>query len=318
MTTFGDQVFEFGGAPVGNLLIPPGGIWYFVDGANGVDTNDGLAPTRAKKTLSAAYNLTRDGKNDVVCVLASTSAINETAVIVWSNNLTHCIGLGALSPFAQRTRIVANATGLTPFITISGYGCIFSNLYLWQGQNEAVGNILVTVTSTRNFFNNVHFAGGGHAAQAISGGASLKLDGGQENLFKHCTIGVDTVVAATGMTNLSMTNYADRNVFEDCLFMIYAGSTGTRQVILLTNTAIDRVNIFKRCLFINDCRSFSLASVFTIPASMGSVTNYLLMQDCVSIGADDWDSSNRGILYLNGGTATAGGATGLFQASNST
>ena len=77
-------------------------------------------------------------------------------------------------------------------------------------------------------------------------------------------------------------------------------------------TGIDRWNIFERCYFINDCRSYTVASAFVVPASMTSVTNFLLLKDCVLLGATDWDASDRGVLYLNNGTLTGGGNSGLF------
>ena len=80
--------------------------------------------------------------------------------------------MGAPTHAAQRTRIVCNAADLSPFLTISAYGCIFENLYLWQGQDDVHSLVLCSVTGKRNYFRGVHFAGGGHATQAIDAGAS--------------------------------------------------------------------------------------------------------------------------------------------------
>jgi hypothetical protein len=291
---------------------------YIVDAANGSDSNVGDRWTSPLATVSAAYAKCTTGQHDVVLVLASTSGVSETAAITWSKNLTHLVGLGAPNHMAQRTRIVCGADDLNPFITVSGYGNIFKNLYIWQGRDDVHSLINVKVSGNRNYFENVHFAGGGHATQAIDGGASLSLDGGAENLFKECTIGVDTVAAATGMTNLQLDGGAARNEFEDCKFLLYAGHAGAMHVEVIDSTGFDRFVIFKNCLFINDCRTYTLSTAFSVPASMTSVTNFIFLKDCWSVGATDWDASNRGVLYLSGGTATAGGTTGLFQASNST
>lgn len=298
-------------------MIPPGGTWYFVDGTNGADTNTGLTWTAPLKTIKAAYALTVTGKHDVVCVLAAAAATAELTALAWANNLTHLIGLGAPTSISARTRIACSAVDsgpnpMSPFFTISGYGCIFSNLTFWQGQNDASTLINVSVTGKRNYFNRVHFAGGGHAAQAIDGGASLLIDGGEENLFTHCTFGVDTVVAATGMANLLFDGAASRNVFEDCLFTLYAGHAGAKHVEIVDNDGIGRYTIFKRCLFINDCRTYTLTEVFTIPASMTAETNYILLYDSFCLGATDWDTNDRGVLYLANGTSVGGGNAGLL------
>ena len=315
MTTFADRVYELGGAPLGSA-IPPGGKWFYVDGANGSDSNDGRSPEAALKTISAAYALCTTGKNDVVCVLASTSGINEAAAITWSKNLTHLIGMGAPTHAAQRTRIVCNAADISPFITISGYGCIFENLYLWQGQDDAHSLILVSVTGNRNYFRGVHFAGGGHATQAINGGMSVQISGGSENLFERCTFGVDTVTTATGMCALSFaaTGGAARNVFRDCLFTLYSGHAGTIFVELLGNSGIDRYTIFERCRFIN-LSGTAMTEAINVAAGFDATNKRLLMIDCELIGATDWDTNDRGIVYLNSGTRTGGGNAGILLVS---
>ena len=57
MTTFGDQVFEWGGSPVsGGRHTNPWGTHYFVDATNGADRNDGKTPTTAKATIQDAVD----------------------------------------------------------------------------------------------------------------------------------------------------------------------------------------------------------------------------------------------------------------------
>jgi hypothetical protein len=320
MTTFADKLYEMGGAPVGQTMIPPGGTWYYVDAANGSSSFDGLTPKTAKATIQQAYALTTSGKNDVVCLLASASGTQELTAITWSNNLTHLVGLGSPVHAAQRCRIVCAAadTGsndMSPFFTVSGYGCTFSNVYIWQGQADASTLINVSVTGDRNYFYNVHFAGGGHATQAVDGCMSLQLDGCDENLFRHCTIGVDTVDAATGVACLSVpaTGSAARNVFEECLFTLHAGNSGAMFVELLGNMGIDRYLLFRRCLFIN--LATSMTSAFVLAAGFDATSKRVLLDNCSMIGAGEWDSGNNAILFLNTGTFTGGTNSGFFLVS---
>lgn len=317
MTTFADRVYENGGAAVGNLLIPPGGKWYYVDGANGNDGNDGLTPATAVKTVSTAYGKTITGKNDVVAVIQSTSGISETAAITWSNNLTHLVGLAAPVPVGGRARIVVGAVDLAPFLTISGYGCIFANVQIQSLQADADSKIMVTISGDRNYFENVHFNGGGHATQAVDGGASVKLDGAQECKFKGCTFGCDTAVAGAGYANVIVDTESARDVFEDCIFQMYAGATSCVHVEVADNTGMDRWLIFKDCLFINDCRSYSLVEAFTVPGSMTSVTNYILLRDCWLVGTDDWNHTNTGVVMIGTGTTDGANTNGTFTVSSS-
>lgn len=67
MTTFGDQVFEFGGAPVGSgRFSSPWATHYFVDYDNGSDNNPGKRPDDAKQTIQAAVTAASGG--DVIYV----------------------------------------------------------------------------------------------------------------------------------------------------------------------------------------------------------------------------------------------------------
>jgi hypothetical protein len=276
-------------------IIPPVGTWRYVDGTNGVDTNAGTLWTAPLKTITAGLAAMTTAKHDVLALMAAVAGTSELAAIDWTHNFSHLVGLGAPTGIAQRTRIVCGAKELSPFFTVSGYGNLFSNLYFWQGQDDADSLINVKVSGNRNYFQNVHFAGGGHATQAIDGGASL-LVSGSENLFRRCVIGVDSVVAAAGMANLLFDSYATRNVFEDCIFQIYAGATTVKHVEVVDNIGLDRWNLFKNCLFINSCRTYTLAEVFTIPAAMASVTNYLILNDCDMLGSLQWESAGRDVV----------------------
>jgi hypothetical protein len=285
---------------------------YLVDAANGSDSNPGTSFKAPLATIAAAYALCTANQHDVVLYLASSSGINLSAALTWSKNYTHLIGLCAPTQAAQRARIfqLSTLTGASPLLTISATGCIFKDFYIFQGVDDATSLINVSVTGGRNYFENVHFAGGGHATMAINGGASLHLNAAEENLFRHCTIGVDTIAAATGMAGVLFDGEAHRNVFEDCLFSMYAGHAGAIFAEVVDSTGIDRYTIFKRCLFSNTA-SMAMTQAFAIPAGMGAPRRIYLM-DCALHGATDWDGNDRGVLFQNNGTITVGGNAGTM------
>jgi hypothetical protein len=323
MTTFSDLVYMLGGAPVlAGLPFSKSSKYYFVDPANGSDGNDGLSPATALAGLAAALAKCVANQHDTVFYIAGSSGLTLSAALDWNLNYTHLIGLCAPSHAAQRARIfqLSTLTGASPLITISATGCIWKNLYIFQGVADATSLIDVSVTGGRNYFENVHFAGGGHATQAVDGGASLKLDGAEENLFRHCTIGVDTIAAATGMVALLVDGAAPRNTFEDCLFTLYSGNAGCAFVEIVDNAGFDRYLLFRRCLFINDNTEAGkiLTSAFVIPPGMGSVTHRIILDDCAILGAAEVESNNRGLVYMNRGAITAGGNSGLMQVTNTT
>ena len=303
MTTFNDMVYVAGGLPVmAGLPFSRDAKYYYVDPATGSDSFDGLTPGTALATIAAAEDKCVANRHDTVFYIAGSSSVTLSAALTWDKNYTHLIGIAAPTQVGQRARIfqLSSLTGASPLLNITASGCIFKNFYLFQGVDDNTSLINVQVTGGRNYFENVHFAGGGHATQAINGGASLELDGAEENTFVNCTIGVDTIDAATGMVGLLVDTEAKRNKFIDCTFTMSAGHTGAAFVELVDGTAIDRYLEFRRCSFINsNFKNFLMASAFVIPAIAANRNCSILLQDCMFHGVSKLDAGDRGFLYGN-------------------
>lgn len=317
MTTHADMLFHLGGLPV-MMGLPFSGDskYYFVDAANGSSGNSGLSPDKALAKVSQAYDKCVAGQHDTVILISGASTSAETATITWGKDYTHLIGIGAPTKVSQRARIHnETATGETPLLDITATGSIFKNFLIFQGVNEAVGNINARVAGGRNYFENVHFAGGGHTAQAIDGGASLLLDGAEENTFVECTIGVDTIAAATGMMGMRVDDSAKRNFFDACRFTMYAGDSASGFVELVDTNAIDRWLWFRKCMFLNMNDAVDVASVFVIPGSMAPPKGPIVLEDCYWYGADDWNVGDRGTIKQTMTTHTTGGNAGQLLAS---
>jgi len=284
--------------------------YYFVDPANGNDNNDGLAPDKALAGIEAAEAKCVANQHDCVLYIAGSSGNNLAAALTWDKNYTHLIGICAPTRVAQRARIfqTSTLTGASPLLTISATGCIFKNIYIFQGVDDATSLINVSVTGGRNYFENVHFAGGGHATQAIDGGASLKLDGAEENTFVNCTIGVDTIDAATGMMGILFDGEAHRNIFERCTIRMRAGNGGAGFVEIVDLTGIDRDTLFIECIFLNNSGT-DMTSGFVIPAGMGSPRK-IIMKDCVILGTAKLDANDRGVLFGNMNAVTGADTSG--------
>ena len=316
MPHFADMVYQLGGIPVmAGIPFGKNAKYYIVDPANGSDSNDGLSLDTALATLIAAEDKTVANQHDTIFYIGGATSLTMTAALTWDKNYTHLLGICAPTMVGQRARIfqLSTLTAASPLLDITASGCIFKNFYIFQGVADATSLLNVRVTGGRNYFENVHFAGGGHATQAVDGGASLALYGAAENTFVNCTIGVDTVAAATGMMGVRLDTEARRNIFKDCNFTMYAGNAGCGFVEVVDSAGFDRYLSFDNCQFINDCVTYTMASAFVIPSGMGSVTHRILLKDCVGLGFTDWDASARGIIYLSGGTLTLGGTTGLYQ-----
>lgn len=305
------------------LGMPVVGKVFYLDPTSGHDGNSGLAHDDAFATLPTAYAALRDGFNDVLYYIPGSGSISLDEAFVWSKSYAHFIGLCAPTPVGQRCRIfqTSTATGVSPLMTFSGTSCIVSNIYVFQGVADATSLINVSVSGQRCLFNNVHFAGGGNALHAIDDGMALKVDGGAENLFVNCTIGVDTAEASDGYAALVFDGSARRNTFDNCMVVAYpkAGATGVALVELADTSACDRWNVFKRTRFFSNStnKAVTLASAFVIPSGHTTTATIFLDWQSRGLGFTDWDANNRGILYLDAGTAVAGGNAGFSLVSTS-
>lgn len=314
ITPYPNGISSFG-VPVLPFAIPPGGKHYFVDPANGNDSSAGTSHTSALATLEEAEDRCVANQNDCVFLIPGSSGQNLTAALTWDKNYTHLIGLGPAPKTANRNRIfqLSTLTGASPLLTVSASGCMFANWYLFQGVDDATSLINVRVSGGRNHFYRVHFAGGGHATQAIDGGASLQLigDSAEENLFEECTIGVDTIDAATGMVGLLLDNTTHRNEFDRCRFRMRAGNSGAAFVEVTGTDGIDRDTIFDNCIFINNHTSAAMASAFVIPAGV-NLPRTMHLKDPYFHGVTKIDAADSDGLYTNSpGAITAADLNGV-------
>jgi hypothetical protein len=313
MTTFSDVVYQLGGMPV--MAGVPYGVnanYYFLDPTNGSDSNDGLSLDKPLATLAAAYAKCTANQHDTIFYIAGSSSVTISAALDWAKNYTHLIGICAPTEVAQRARFfqLATLTGASPLLTVSATGCIFKNFYIFQGVNDATSLINVSVTGGRNYFENVHFAGGGHATQAINGGASLHLNGAEENTFVRCTIGVDTIDAATGMVGILFDGEAHRNMFRDCTVRMRAGNAGAAFIEIVDATGIDRDNTFVDCLFVNNHTAAAMTSAFVAPAGMGAPRR-ILFKDCMVYGSTKLDANDRDVFLGNMNAVTGADLSGV-------
>ena len=279
---------------------------YFLDPANGSDNRNGKSPQDAFASLTYAYSKLVANQNDVLIYLAGATELSISANFVWAKSYTHFIGACAPASTAQRARIMNSGT-LTKMFQVTATGCIFKNLYLFQGSTGATGLGCFEVTGGRNYFENVHFAGIGHATPGAETGAyALKLNGAEENKFVNCTIGIDTIVRTGDNAILSLDGSSNRNEFIDCRFVSAAENSAYPMVKFVDSSAVDRFLIFKDCLFYNFWVNHggSLLECFDIPASPHTC-DIILQGQCLLVGITEWEDNDRGCVWIGNGAPTA-------------
>ncbi len=274
---------------------------YFLDCANGSDTNTGKSPSKAFATLATAYDALTTNNNDVLFYLPSATSATISTALTWSKNYCHFVSLGAPTNIAQR-RGIFNSGNLTSLLTVSGSGNSFQNLYIFQGgATAASGNVVVS--GSRNYFSNCHFAGIGHATPAGNANAySLKLDGAEENLFKDCTIGIDTIKRTAANHHLKITGDVKRNTFDNCMFLSYAEDAGYAMIDIAAGG--DRFTFFKNCDFYNFWANFggTLSELCDIAVT---TTHYCLFKNPGLFGIDEIDTGDENGTYVVGPATSA-------------
>jgi hypothetical protein len=311
MTTFNDAVFALGGVPTfAGLPFSQKSQYFFVDPARGSSTGRGTMEDPCN-SIETAEALCTANQHDTVVYISGATADNLTAALTWDKSYTHLIGICAPTGVGQRSRIfqTSTLTGASPLITVSGSGCIFKNLYIFQGVNDNTSLINVSVTGERNYFENVHFAGGGHASHAINNGMSLKIDAGAENRFVGCTIGVDTIGGATGFVGLAFDGGARRNVFERCTVRMEAAHIDAAFIEVIDATAIDHDNLFVDCIFTNNSSTITMATA--VLSAAVSTGGRLLFKDCMFNKVTKVDASDRTVVYGNMNAVTAADLAGV-------
>lgn len=287
------------------------GTWYFVDAVYGSDGNEGTADSPLA-TIATAYAKCVEGKNDVVVLVGhpttaspSTGTHRLTAQLLWAKSATHMIGICAPTQIGQRARIshaTTATTNIADLFKVTASGCYFGNFSIFQGVGEAAtAEKLSQITGSRNYFENVAFQGMGSATGAsVAAGYSIYLNGGSENTFVGCQIGVDTTARSAINYNVYFGGQATRNVFKGCLMPMYATAATPLFVGVSGAAAVDRFNLFQGCMFHNAINSGSGTSITAVSGYHASQGGTTVFDNCTVVGADDWAAADTATVKISG------------------
>jgi hypothetical protein len=224
-----------------------------VDPVNGDDDNPGTNWENPMKGVEAAEDKCVGDRHDTVLLLAGDTADTPSAKIAWDKDYTHLIGLGPnLRGLGCRSRIVGTAAlDLTSVIEFSGNGCIVRNVQIFNGADADADSGAAIVSGGRNEFDDVFFAGMGHATPAARAGSySLSLTG-SENNFERVTIGLNTILRAQSNAELIISGAACyRNKFIMPEFLSWSVTAG-KVLVKFAAGAKPWVTQFEDALFDN-------------------------------------------------------------------
>lgn len=309
MTTFADRLFEMGGVPVG--MLTQGKVLH-VKPSSGSDSNDGLSPDTAVKTLAKAQTLATANHNDIVLMYtesntAASTTDYQSVALDWAKDGVHLIGVGAGSMLGQRSRIsnLSTATAIVNgLFIVSANNCLIQNIEIYQGQggtNPSGASIAVSVTGQRNHFVNCQISGIGHSELDDAGSRSLKVSGG-ENIFTHCYIGLDTIIRGTAQAEVEIADATTRTIFEDCIFNTYTSADG---FLMIKYAAPDRFIILKNCIVMAVQNITSATQPAAALSASTTLNGNVIVHGTVFYGFDNVTAADD-TKVLIGSYATAG------------
>ena len=278
---------------------------YFVDPANGSDSNSGLRPDDPLDTVEAAYNKTVSKQGDIVFLLGdgSTTGTSRDDAIVWANSNTHLIGVTAPG-LNKRARISPPTTdtdvdAYTPYITLSGSGCVFANFSIFQGNSEdSKSSVGIYLTGNQNYIYNVDILTGAAANQGDEACYQLHITG-SENVIERCMIGTDTY-SRGGTAGANVQFGGARNVLRDCILPMYADAND-QFFVYAAASSCDRWNIMERCIMVNSSPVLTAATTLTAAVDWSATAGGLLfMKDCSMYGATDITAADNSKVICHG------------------
>lgn len=315
--------FPFGVSTMGYPVVPPipfmsDSIYYYVDVVNGADGNSGTDPSQALKTIAKGYTLLRAGHYDTLFVIGLGTAFTLTAPLLWTKDYTNLVGITAPIDVSQRARITSGVATISPMITFSGTGITVKNLQLAQfGSDATLSAQCVLVQGQRDYFENVHFAGGGNATvRAGTAMRSLTIDGQNgngEHMFNDCTIGLDTVDNSGANYEMDIINISQRNYFRNCRW-IKRATTASGGFISFPTSFGDRWQLFDRPIFINF--AINGGTVMTTGLNIADTTSgYIIMNEPLFVGCTGLSGGAKANFFTNNAVAAATVGVGLEPSS---
>lgn len=299
-------VAMFGRARVANLEVTTGASTVISF------TNSGSADTINRSTGSFIADGFVAGQKITVDSTSNTNDGNYTIASVAALALT----LSASDSLTTEDAATAGSTTVATYnpemIVVSGSNNRFFGVHIanFSSNVAAIGG--VKVTGNRNYFERCHLIGAGHATPGAAATAyNLKIDGGQENTFRDCVFGTDTVLWAATNAGIVFDTDAWRTRFYDCEFLVQT-TTATAGAIMSTDaTALDGWQIFKDCTFLvwND-NGVSTVTALVIGTKPNS--GQILLQNCANFGFAAYGAAGMsGCVYVAAPAVAASAGGGI-------
>jgi len=314
ITSFGIPVLGGGGIPAVT------GDVYFVDYRNGDDSlYDGKKKTQAFKTLGAAYAACTSNNNDLI-LIDGDSTVVETAIIDWSKNRIHVVGLnGVAGHYGQGAKVSMGVTTAATDIAViknTGVRNTFSNIKFISSNTKDESLYAFAEGGEFTRFYNCEFY---KSTDLDETAAAELLHNGDSAMFYNCTFGSTVNIIADNkirpnvlVSRETITGKVCRDTyFENCLFLSKAGGTEHVAIYGSGATDVERMMLLKNCTFINNALS-AATPAHAVGFGAAQTEGTVCLQDCAAFDHTVMAQAAVGI-YVAGAVPTFG-TTGVAVA----
>jgi len=317
LTKFPNGISSFGIPVYGGLPLTFSGDTWFVDYRNGDDTNnDGKAPEKAFKTLSAAYAACTSNNGDVI-IIDGDSTVAETEMITWAKNRITVIGTNGGRHYGQGAKVsigVTTAATDIALLKVTGVRNNFIGIKFISNNTVAEGLYTVAEGGEYTTYTNCEFY---KSTDLDDAGASEFLHNGDSTQFYNCTFGSSANQTGNIRANVLLTatlagKKCRDTYFENCIFLGKADDTDKVFVYGANATDVERMLYMKDCIFMNNVLGAGTpahAVGFGAAQTQGTV----ILKDCASVDCTVMAQAAVGI-YVAGAVPTFG-TTGVSVAS---
>lgn len=219
-----------------------------------IATSDPDGRIRFFTSLSAAYDATQSGNDDIVLLAGNGSHVLDTALTI-SKSRIHFMGMDGGGRLLQQGARVENTDGTAAVWVVKNTGTrnTFKNIKFIQVDDDATSLTVFQEGGEGTVFENCSFVF--QVADNLDQTDAYEfVMGGDSTTFKECTFGNDTLLTSAAravmvMDQVTASQEAKSNYWKDCLWSINSSSATAHFIRVLANTDMKFSQTFIDCTF---------------------------------------------------------------------
>lgn len=261
MSTFGDQIYQHGGAPVGwpvSIGDKPDLKVLFVNPDIGSDSNPGTKISKPLNSIAKAYDLARSNANDIIVLSADSSHAVDTGGLAITKNRINFVGADWPGRHIQQGAKITSASSSDSaayVIKNTGTRNSFVGVKIIQESTDTAALYGVQEGGEGTLYDRVSIVFG--VADNLDGADAFEIVAGSDSgTYLNCTFGNDTLVTsgARAVMMLDAVNGSQEfksNILRNCLWQISSSSATANFIRVADTSAVKFTNVFDHPIMTN-------------------------------------------------------------------